>query len=124
MGIGAPGGHRQDLTPKRRVRGALVLRLFGRLAAGVVALLVFTLVAIQFARVIDQNVALASSLGATQSDITALEERHAWQVRQLRRLEDPEGTVPEIHDRLRLVRSNEAIVFVSPNPSPPPSPVP
>jgi hypothetical protein len=32
--------------------------------------------------------------------------------------------VPEIHDRLRLVRPNEAIVFVRPLHSPPSSPTP
>lgn len=87
-------------------------------------MLVFTLVAIQFARVIDQNVALASALNTTQTDITALQERRAWQLRQLRRLDSPEGAVPEIHDRLRLVGPNEAIVFVSPLPSPSSSPAP
>lgn len=124
MGIGAPRGHRQNLTPKRRVRAALLLRLFGRMAAAGVAVLVFTLVAIQFARVIDQNVALANALSTTQSEIGALEARRASQLRQLHRLEDPEGAVPEIHDRLRLVRPNEAIVFVRPNPSPTASPAP
>jgi hypothetical protein len=124
MGVGAPRRHRQDLTSARRVRAALVLRLVGRLAATGVALLVFTLVAIQFGRVIDQNVALASSLNDTQSDISALEARRSWQLRQLRRLADPQGAIPEIHDRLRLVAPNEAIVFVSPMPSPSASPQP
>ncbi|HEY5339840.1 MAG TPA: hypothetical protein VIK27_02345 [Candidatus Aquilonibacter sp.] len=100
------------------------MRLLGRLTAVGVGLLIFTLVAVQFARVIDQNVALASSLNATQSDIAALQTRRAWQIRQLRRLENPEGAIPEIHDRLRLVRPNEAIVFVSPMPSPTASPTP
>lgn len=107
---------------KRRTRVSPVLRFFGRLAAAGVAMLVFTLVAIQFVRVIDQNVALANSLNSTKADISALEARREWQIRQLRRLEDPEGAVPEIHDRLRLVRPNEAIVFVSPMPSASPAP--
>ena len=124
MGNGAPGGHRQNVTQKRAVRTALVLRFFGRLTAAAVAVLVFTLIAIQFARVIDQNVALGSSLNATQADIASLQARRAWQLQQLRRLEDPEGAVPEIHDRLRLVRPNETIVFVSPLPSPTASPAP
>ena len=124
MGIGAPRGHRQNLTPKRRARAALILRLFGRMAAAGVAVLVFTLVAIQFARVVDANFVLAHELSTTHRDITRLQARREWQLRQLRRLEDPEGAVPEIHDRLRLVRPNEAIVFISPMPSPPPSPTP
>jgi cell division protein FtsB len=86
--------------------------------------LVFTLVAIQFARVIDQNVALANSLNSTQSEVSVLQARREWQIRQLRRLEDPQGAVPEIHDRLRLVGPNEAIVFVSPEPAASSSPAP
>jgi len=120
----APGGHGNAGWVKRRSRASLIWRFLGRLGAAGVALLVFTLVAIQFARVVDANFALAHELSATHNDITQLQARREWQLRQLRRLEDPEGAVPEIHDRLRLVRSNEAIVFVSPMPSPPPSPTP
>jgi cell division protein FtsB len=109
---------------KRRTRASLIWRFLGRLSAAAVALLVFTLVAIQFARVVDANFAISHELSSTQSDITQLQSRREWQLRQLRRLEDPEGAVPEIHDRLRLVRPNEAIVFVSPMPSPPTSPTP
>lgn len=120
----APGGQRNTGTVKRRTRASLIWRFLGRLSAAAVALLVFTLVAIQFARVVDANFAISHELSSTQSDITQLQSRREWQLRQLRRLEDPEGAVPEIHDRLRLVRPNEAIVFVSPMPSPPTSPTP
>jgi cell division protein FtsB len=120
----APGGRGNTGTVKRRSRASLIWRFLGRLGAAAVALLVFTLVAIQFARVVDANFALAHELSTTQSDISQLQARREWQLRQLHRLEDPEGAVPEIHDRLRLVRPNEAIVFVSPMPSPPPSPTP
>ncbi len=124
MANGASGGHRNVSTVKRRTRASLIWRFLGRLTAAAVALLVFTLVAVQFARVIDDNVALAHELSSTQNDVTQLQARRAWQLRQLRRLEDPQGAIPEIHDRLRLVRSNEAIVFVSPLPSPQSSPTP
>ncbi|HTZ53716.1 MAG TPA: hypothetical protein VMB20_01535 [Candidatus Acidoferrum sp.] len=109
---------------KRRTRASLIVRFLGRIGATTLALLVFTLVAIQFARVIRQNVALSRELAATQSDITQLETHRDWQLRQLRRLQDPQGAIPEIHDRLRLVRANEAIVFVSPLPSPEPTATP
>ena len=109
---------------KNRTGASLMLRLAGRVSAFVIALLVFALVAVQFARVIDQNVALARDLSSTQSDIAALQARRAWQIRELRRLRDPEGAVPEIHDRLKLVRPNEAIIFVSPAPSAAASPAP
>jgi cell division protein FtsB len=109
---------------KRRSRTSPVLRFAGRVGMTAVALLVFALVGIQFARVIRQNVALAGDLAATQDQITALQARREWQLRELRRLDDPEGAVPEIHDRLKLVRPNEAIIFVSPAPSEEPSPSP
>lgn len=118
MGNGASGRDRPAGTVKRRTRASLVVRFLGRVGATALALLVFTLVAIQFARVIRQNIALSRELVATQNDITQLQAHRDWQQRQLRRLQDPQGAIPEIHDRLRLVRSNEAIVFVSPLPSP------
>jgi cell division protein FtsB len=94
------------------------------MAATGVAVLVFALVAIQTGRVIEQNLTLKHELSATQSDISRLQARRAWQVQQLRRLQDPEGAVPEIHDRLRLVGPNEAIVFIKPTSSPVSSPNP
>ncbi len=109
---------------KKRTRTSLVLRLAGRVGATLVALLIFALVAVQFARVIDENVALARDLSSTQSDIAALQARREWQMRELRRLQDPDGAIPEIHERLKLVKPNEAIIFVSPAPSPAASSVP
>ncbi len=102
---------------KPRVRAALLLRVAGRLAAVGVALLVILLVGVQFARAIGQNVAMANELSTVRSDISALRKHRDQQLRELRRLEDPEGAIPEIHDRLRLVRPNEAIIFVSPAPA-------
>ena len=34
--------------------------------------------------------------------------------RQIRRLMDPQGAVPEIHDRLHLVGPHETIIYVKP----------
>ncbi len=123
MANGAPGDNRVGHVKKRK-RAPLVLAVAGRLTAALVALLVFTLVSIQFARVIDQNVALARELSSSQADIDALHTRREHQLRELRRLEAPDGAIPEIHDRLRLVRPNEAIIFVSPAPSPAPTAAP
>jgi cell division protein FtsB len=104
-------------------RAGAVLRFSGRVIAAGIALLVVTLVAVQFARAIGENLAAAHDLSSIRSDITALQERRADQQRELRRLRDPQGAIPEIHDRLRLVRPNEAIIFVSPQPAAP-SPAP
>jgi len=98
----------------RRTRPAL--RLAGRIIATALAALVVTLVSIQFARAIGENLSAAHELSSIRSDIATLERRREDQRRELRRLRDPQGTIPEIHDRLRLVRPNEALIFVSPQP--------
>lgn len=104
---------------KRHPRTSGFLHLAGRLGVVAFGALVFLVVGIQFAHVIGDNVAMAHELASVQSDIKVLEARKRTQLRELRRLADPEGAIPEIHDRLRLVGPNEAIVFVKPSPAPP-----
>ncbi len=105
---------------KQRSPGSLLLRFAGRVTATVVAIMVFSLVGVQFARIVQANVALARELSSTQEDIDALQVRRNHQLRELRRLKSPDGAIPEIHERLRLVGPREAIIFVSPAPSPAP----
>jgi cell division protein FtsB len=93
------------------------MRLTSRIAVVAFGLLIATLVVIQFARAIGQNLAAARELSAIHSDIKALERRRDEQEREVRRLRDPQGAIPEIHDRLRLIRPNEALIFVSPQPA-------
>ncbi len=110
---------RKHRTGRKRVvarRTRPVLRLAGRVLASALAVLVATLVAVQFARAIGENVAAAHDLSSIRSDIASLERRREEQRQELRRLRDPQGAIPEIHDRLRLVRPNEALIFVSPQP--------
>ncbi len=109
------GAKSKGVTPRR---AHPALRLAGRVIATALAALVLTLVGIQFARAIGENVAAARELSAIRSDIATLKQRRDDQRSELRRLRDPQGTVPEIHDRLRLVRPNEALIFVSPQPAP------
>jgi hypothetical protein len=99
-----------------------VIRFAGRMTAVAIALLVVTLVGVQFARAIGENLAAAHELSSIRTDISALDKRRDDQRRELVRLRDPQGAIPEIHDRLRLVRPNEAIIFVSPQPAATPSP--
>jgi cell division protein FtsB len=98
------------------------IRFAGRMTAVAIALLVVTLVGVQFARAIGENLAAAHELSSIRTDISALDKRRDDQRRELIRLRDPQGAIPEIHDRLRLVRPNEAIIFVSPQPAATPSP--
>ena len=81
-----------------------------------ISTVVLTLVGVQFARILDQNVAMARSLSAVQRDVQTLKARKREEQRELRRLSNPEGSVPAIHDRLRLVRPNEAIIFLKRGP--------
>lgn len=94
-----------------------VLRLAGRITAAGLGLLIVTLVGIQFARVVGENLSAAHELSSIHRDISALEQRRDDQQREVRRLRDPQGAIPEIHDRLRLVRPNETLIFVSPQPA-------
>jgi cell division protein FtsB len=103
---------------KRGTRAAGIVRLFSRLIFGLVAVVVFTLVSIQFARIVNENIAMARSLSSVQEDVEALRDHKRREERELRRLMDPEGAVPEIHERLHLVRPNEAIIYVRPAPPP------
>jgi cell division protein FtsB len=106
-------------------RGRPALRFAGRVTATAIVILVVTLVGIQFARAIGENLAAARQLSQLHSDIAALHARRDEQQRELTRLHDPQGAIPEIHDRLRLVRPNETLIFVSPQPpAPEPSAAP
>lgn len=92
-------------------RAALV-RLLGRIGVVGVALVVFSLVAVQYARAIGRNVALAQELHDVQRDVVALRAKRAQQQREISRLSDPHGAIPEIHDRLHLVGDREAIIYL------------
>ncbi len=105
---------------KRRGRALPLLRLTGRLTALGVGLLIFSLIAVQFARVIGDNVSMTRTLYRLRGDVARLQHRRAEQLHEIARLRNPAGTIPEIHDRLRLVRPNETLVFVKPDPTPTP----
>ncbi|MGA2392829.1 MAG: hypothetical protein ABSH03_05705 [Candidatus Lustribacter sp.] len=70
------------------------------------------LVTVQYARIIERNVAYMQQVRDVQHDIGALEQKRDRQLRQIRRLSDPQGAIPEIHDRLHLVGDHEAIIYL------------
>lgn len=107
----APGNSKNRPVKKRP---ALLFRFFSRLAVAAMVLVVLGLVSIQFARIVNENVAMARSLSSAQRDIVALQQRKRTEQREIRRLMDPRGAVPEIHDRLHLVAPNETIIYVKP----------
>lgn len=102
---------------KQRARSHLLLRAIGRIAAGAVALLLISLAAVQFARLIDRNLAMTQELQATKGDIAALDARRAKQLHDIRRLMSPGGSIPEIHARLQMVGPHEELIYVRPAPS-------
>ena len=95
-----------------KVPAANVLRLAGRLALVAVIVCVLVLVGAQFAGIVAKNVAMAHEVTASRSQIAALEKRERDQRRTLIRLASPEGAVPEIHEKLRLVGPHEEIIYV------------
>jgi cell division protein FtsB len=76
------------------------------------------LVAVQFVRILAENVSVARELAASHSEIEALQAREADQRRTIVRLSDPRGAVPEIHDKLREVGKREEIIYVRGNAEP------
>ncbi len=95
--------------PLKRRSGAV--RLAGRVTVLLVCLVVITLVAIQFARVIGENIAMAHQLSQVQDDVSALRRQEIRQQLLVRRLSDPRGAIPAIHERLRLVAPNETLIY-------------
>ncbi len=89
-----------------------VLRLMGRTVVIAIVGAFVTVVALQYARIIGKNVAMADQLAAAQNDVRFLRAKRADAERHIRRLSDPAGAIPEIHDKLHLVRDNEAIIYL------------
>jgi cell division protein FtsB len=96
----------------RATKAAGMLRFFSRLIFGLVTIVVFGLISIQFARIVHENIVMAHTLASVQQDVRTLRDQREREERQLQRLLDPQGAIPEIHDRLHLVGPNEAIIYV------------
>ncbi|MGA3036035.1 MAG: hypothetical protein ABSE64_01015 [Vulcanimicrobiaceae bacterium] len=92
-----------------------ILRGVGRGVFVVVILGVFTMVAIQYARIVHRNVVLAHALWVVQTDITRLASEKDRRTATISRLSDPQGAIPEIHDRLHLTMPNESIIYLKGN---------
>jgi hypothetical protein len=92
-----------------------ILRGVGRGVFVAVILGVLTMVAIQYARIVHRNVVLAHALWVVQTDITHLESEKDRRSATITRLSDPQGAIPEIHDRLHLMKPNESIIYLKGN---------
>jgi len=104
----------------RRKKASGIVRLFSRLTVTVFGLVMFSLVSVQFARIVNENLAMAHTLASVQRDVAVLRERNHREQREIRRLLDPDGAIPAIHDRLHLVQPDEAIIYLKNAPTPAP----
>jgi hypothetical protein len=93
-------------------RSTGLVRLIGRIGAVGIAGVFLALVALQFARIVGQNLTLAHTLRDVEGDVSALESKRLSQLRTIARLSDLHGAVPEIHERLHLVGDHEAIIYL------------
>ncbi len=80
------------------------------------------LIAVQYARIVERNVDYIQQVHAVQNDVATLEARRDEQLRQIKRLSDPQGAIPEIHDRLHMVGEHEAIIYLKRHDSGPSDP--
>ena len=91
---------------------ATIVRSLGRIGVVSVALVAISLIGVQYARVIGRNIALAREVREVERDVVTLRAKQEQQRREIRRLSDPRGAIPEIHDRLHLVGDKEAIIYL------------
>jgi hypothetical protein len=99
-------------------RREATIRLLGRLLLGAIALTLTGLIALQYERIIERNLALVHTLSNARADVERLKVKRAHQEAEVRRLSDPYGAIPEIHDRLHLTSSREAIIYLKGQPAP------
>ena len=93
------------------------VRYLGKLSVAALVLLVGAIVAIQYQKVIVRNWQLAHAVASARSDVEALREKERRQRKRIERLTDPQGAIPEIHDRLHLVSPHEELIYVKSAPS-------
>jgi hypothetical protein len=94
----------------KRLRFALAV--LGRIVVVAVIATFVAVVGVQYARVIGKNAGMARELAATNDEVRALDAKRLAQDQEIRRLSDPLGVIPEIHDKLHLVRNHELMIYL------------
>jgi hypothetical protein len=79
---------------------------------------VLAVVAMQFEGIVAKNIAVAHEVSLSAARNRALVDRKQHQLQIIRRLSDPAGTIPEIHEKLQLVGPHEEIIYVRGLPAP------
>jgi cell division protein FtsB len=90
----------------------ILLRAMGRALVAAAILGSISMIAVQYTKMAHRNLVLARALAATQSYIARLKTSREQRLATIKRLEDPRGAIPEIHDRLHLTLPNEAIIYL------------
>jgi cell division protein FtsB len=94
------------------VKARELLRLAARFGAIAVGGVAAVMIAAQYAHIVHRNISYALQLRDVQNEIATLQQKRSAQQREIARLSDPEGAIPEIHDRLHLVGDHEAIIYL------------
>jgi hypothetical protein len=94
------------------VTSSAAVRLGARFAVIAVAGVISLMIAAQYAHIVHRNFSYLMQLRGVQADIVALERKRIDQRHEIARLSDPQGAIPEIHDRLHLVGDHEEIIYL------------
>lgn len=89
-----------------------LLAWFARLGVTAIGGTFAVLIAVQYGRIVERNVAYIQQIQAVNADVNMLEQKRTQQRRQIQRLSDPRGAIPEIHDRLHMVGPHEEIIYL------------
>ncbi len=89
-----------------------LLAWFARLGVTAIGGTFAVLIAVQYVRIVERNVAYIQQIQAVNADVNTLEQKRDLQLRQIQRLSDPRGAIPEIHDRLHMVGPHEEIIYL------------
>ncbi len=96
-----------------RTRSLRAMRIGGPIVLMLATAAVLIVIAVQVGGIVAKNVDVQARVTSAESDIVALRARRAEQEQTIRRLSDPRGAIPEIHDKLRMVGPHEEIIYVS-----------
>lgn len=89
-----------------------LLRAIVAAGAAAVTLGLLALIVVQCAKLLERNISLSRELAVLQGETADLQQKESAQKRMIARLRDPSGAIPEIHQRLRVVRSDETLIYV------------
>jgi hypothetical protein len=95
-------------------------RLAARLSVLAAVVTVGSLVAVQYESLAVRYLSLRSEVNESRAGIAALQAKLIKQQNDVRRLSDPQGAVPEIHDRLKEFGPDEEMIYLRGVPSPAP----